>query len=180
MQLYALVTRSLGRSTQGRQALPNGKKHHTRSLGWELILYHYRNESYICAASLLTPKCYVWIHDHKTLGKDKEIGEGEIDVRLSSGHMFVRTLVYLCIRSGVTSNLKASQLPKLLLNSNLRACSGYASNSMQTPILTFPTARLLFTLLQTDVLRLLPHRASVCEAVALMMTTNSLFPGNFS
>ncbi|KJA26087.1 hypothetical protein HYPSUDRAFT_133560, partial [Hypholoma sublateritium FD-334 SS-4] len=38
------------------------------------------NESYICAASLLTPKCYVWIHDHKTLGKDKEIGEGEIDI----------------------------------------------------------------------------------------------------
>ncbi|KAF8168240.1 C2 domain-containing protein [Crassisporium funariophilum] len=38
------------------------------------------NESFIFAASALTPKMYVWIHDHKTLGKDKEVGEGEVDI----------------------------------------------------------------------------------------------------
>ncbi|KAF8971456.1 C2 domain-containing protein [Flammula alnicola] len=38
------------------------------------------NESFTCAASVFTPKCFVWIHDHKTLGKDKEIGEGEVDI----------------------------------------------------------------------------------------------------
>jgi len=26
------------------------------------------------------PKLYIWVHDYKTIGKDKEIGEGEIEV----------------------------------------------------------------------------------------------------
>jgi Ca2+-dependent lipid-binding protein len=38
------------------------------------------NESFIFAASALTPKLFVWIHDHKTLAKDKELGEGEVDI----------------------------------------------------------------------------------------------------
>lgn len=38
------------------------------------------NETFNFAASSLTPKLYVWIHDHKTLGKDKLLGEGEIDI----------------------------------------------------------------------------------------------------
>lgn len=33
------------------------------------------------AASARTPRMHVWIHDHKTLGKDKLIAEGEVDVR---------------------------------------------------------------------------------------------------
>jgi len=43
-------------------------------------LFH-RNEPFLFSASPLTPKLHVWIHDHKTLGKDKEIGEGDVDVR---------------------------------------------------------------------------------------------------
>lgn len=39
-----------------------------------------RNESFVFAAGALTPKLFAWIHDHKTLGKDKELGAGEIDV----------------------------------------------------------------------------------------------------
>ncbi|KAF7339989.1 hypothetical protein MVEN_01916600 [Mycena venus] len=38
------------------------------------------NETFNFAASSLTPKLYVWIHDHKTLGKDKLLAEGEIDI----------------------------------------------------------------------------------------------------
>ncbi|KAH9487059.1 hypothetical protein JR316_0001125 [Psilocybe cubensis] len=54
------------------------------------------NESFIFAASAMTPKMFIWLHDHKTLGKDKEIGEGEIDiwrhikpVGISSADVFV-------------------------------------------------------------------------------------------
>ncbi|KAJ7169501.1 C2 domain-containing protein [Mycena filopes] len=38
------------------------------------------NESFHFAAGALTPKLFVWVHDHKTLGKDKLLGEGEIDI----------------------------------------------------------------------------------------------------
>ncbi|KAG9314629.1 C2 domain-containing protein [Chiua virens] len=38
------------------------------------------NESFIFAASVRTPRVYVWIHDHKTLGKDKLIAEGEVEI----------------------------------------------------------------------------------------------------
>ncbi|KAJ7462762.1 C2 domain-containing protein [Mycena galericulata] len=38
------------------------------------------NETFQFAAGTFTPKLYIWIHDHKTLGKDKLLGEGEIDI----------------------------------------------------------------------------------------------------
>ncbi|KXN83626.1 hypothetical protein AN958_01192 [Leucoagaricus sp. SymC.cos] len=38
------------------------------------------NESFVFAASPSTTKIYSWIHDHKTLGKDKELGSGEVDI----------------------------------------------------------------------------------------------------
>ncbi|KAH0838563.1 C2 domain-containing protein [Lanmaoa asiatica] len=38
------------------------------------------NESFIFAASARTPRMHVWIYDHKTLGKDKLIAEGEVDI----------------------------------------------------------------------------------------------------
>ncbi|KAG2023600.1 transmembrane protein [Coprinopsis cinerea AmutBmut pab1-1] len=38
------------------------------------------NESFKFAASRLTPKLFVTIFDHKTLGKDKELADGEIDI----------------------------------------------------------------------------------------------------
>ncbi|KAJ7456618.1 C2 domain-containing protein [Mycena latifolia] len=38
------------------------------------------NESFSFTAGTFTPKLYIWIHDHKTLGKDKLLGEGEIDI----------------------------------------------------------------------------------------------------
>jgi len=47
-------------------------QHKTSSPEW--------NESFVFAASSLTPKLFFWIHDHKTLGKDKELGEGEVDI----------------------------------------------------------------------------------------------------
>ncbi|KAJ7770832.1 C2 domain-containing protein [Mycena maculata] len=38
------------------------------------------NETFNFSAGTFTPKLYIWIHDHKTLGKDKLLGEGEIDI----------------------------------------------------------------------------------------------------
>jgi len=42
----------------------------------------YRNEMFVFPASVATTtKIFVWIYDHKTLGKDRELGSGEVDVR---------------------------------------------------------------------------------------------------
>ncbi|KAG7099557.1 hypothetical protein E1B28_001390 [Marasmius oreades] len=38
------------------------------------------NETFTFSASTLTPKIYVWLLDHRTLGKDKPLGEGEVDI----------------------------------------------------------------------------------------------------
>jgi Ca2+-dependent lipid-binding protein len=38
------------------------------------------NETLLFSVSQLTPKLFAWVHDHKTLGKDKQLGEGEIDI----------------------------------------------------------------------------------------------------
>jgi len=38
------------------------------------------NESFSFAASSLTPTLFVWIYDHKTLAKDKLLGQAEIDI----------------------------------------------------------------------------------------------------
>ncbi|KAG5654026.1 hypothetical protein H0H81_008041 [Sphagnurus paluster] len=38
------------------------------------------NESFTFTAGPLTTKLYAWVHDHKTLGKDKDLGDGEIDI----------------------------------------------------------------------------------------------------
>lgn len=43
----------------------------------------YRNESFTFAATAFTAKLYIWVYDHKTLGKDKVLGEGEIEVRVA-------------------------------------------------------------------------------------------------
>lgn len=38
------------------------------------------NESFNFGASAHTPKLHLWIYDHKTLGKDKLLAEGEVDI----------------------------------------------------------------------------------------------------
>ncbi|KDR84854.1 hypothetical protein GALMADRAFT_107257 [Galerina marginata CBS 339.88] len=54
------------------------------------------NESFIFAASALTPKLFISLHDHKTIGKDKDIGDVDVDiwrhikpVGISSADVFV-------------------------------------------------------------------------------------------
>jgi len=37
-------------------------------------------ESFTFIAGSETPRVLVWVYDHKTLGKDKDLGEGEVDV----------------------------------------------------------------------------------------------------
>ncbi len=40
-----------------------------------------RNESFAFSAAPATqPKLFAWVYDHKTLGKDKQLGMAEIDV----------------------------------------------------------------------------------------------------
>ena len=34
----------------------------------------------MCPASVATNKIYAWLYEHKTLGRDKEVATGEIDV----------------------------------------------------------------------------------------------------
>ncbi|PFH50760.1 hypothetical protein AMATHDRAFT_144179 [Amanita thiersii Skay4041] len=38
------------------------------------------NETFMFAAGPLTPKLYAWVHEHRTLGKDKELGAVEIEL----------------------------------------------------------------------------------------------------
>ena len=47
--------------------------------------FFYRNESFIFAASPPTTKVFIWVHDHKTIGKDKELGDAEVEV----SHLFL-------------------------------------------------------------------------------------------
>lgn len=39
-----------------------------------------RNETFTFYAGPSQSKVYVWVHDHKTLGKDKLLGSGEVDL----------------------------------------------------------------------------------------------------
>jgi hypothetical protein len=39
------------------------------------------SEAFNFTAGALTPKAYFYVHEHKTLGKDKQLGDGEIEVR---------------------------------------------------------------------------------------------------
>lgn len=48
----------------------------------------HRNESFSFAVSSLTPKVFVWVHEHKTLGKDKEVAEGEVEECFSFVYVF--------------------------------------------------------------------------------------------
>lgn len=45
-----------------------------------LTHFIFRDESFTFIASGLTPKLFVWVYDHKTIGKDRLIGDGEVDV----------------------------------------------------------------------------------------------------
>jgi len=67
----------------------------------------------------LTPKIFLWIHDHKTLGKDKELGEAEVDIwrhikpeGISSADVFVELRqggqIRLRLEFDATSNPNAS------------------------------------------------------------------------
>lgn len=76
------MTESTRRNTQEGRLHPNGA-FDVCSIEVADVLTGFspdRNESFKFAASTLTPKLYIWLHDHKTLGKDKEIGETEVDV----------------------------------------------------------------------------------------------------
>lgn len=69
-----------------------------------------RNENFAFPAGPTTPKLYLRVLDHRTLGKDKTVGEAEIDVSFSFRYLlsYIMCVIidqHCCgIRSGVTSN----------------------------------------------------------------------------
>src|ERR1700733_11063439 len=77
---YALVTKNRRRSTQGKQLLLNGGWLCSKTFYSTHALDIARKEGFNFSAGPMTPKLFVWIYDHKTLGKDKLLGQGEIDV----------------------------------------------------------------------------------------------------
>jgi hypothetical protein len=62
-----------------------------------VLTCHNRNESFTFAAGAFTPKLYAWVHDHKTLGKDKVLGEAEIDVRAFPRSFSYPLTLIICI-----------------------------------------------------------------------------------
>ena len=46
------------------------------------LTHDYRNETFSYSVGPSQTKIYVKVLDHKTLGKDKTLGEGEVDVSL--------------------------------------------------------------------------------------------------
>ncbi|KAF5377486.1 hypothetical protein D9615_005116 [Tricholomella constricta] len=65
------------------------------------------NESFMFTAGIHTPKLFAWIHDHKTLGKDKDLGEGEVDIwRHLQPHGVSSADVFLELRQGGLLSLR--------------------------------------------------------------------------
>lgn len=77
-----------------------------------------RNESFTFSAGALTPKIFVWVYDHKTIGKDKLLGQATIDVS-SSDHLLevnvLRAIIFF--RYGDICNRVKQEQPKCLQNS---------------------------------------------------------------
>lgn len=57
-----------------------GEKEHKTKHGHSKTSTPEWNETFVFPASSSTQKLYVWVYDHKTLGKDKVLGEGEVEI----------------------------------------------------------------------------------------------------
>jgi hypothetical protein len=159
-----LATKSSRRSQHPKRLLLNGASHLRGCLSFPLNLTEYRNETFSFVAGTFTPKLYIWIHDHKTLGKDKLLCEGEIDVRL----VYLSWILSLtrCIRSGGTSNPKAFQQQRSRRSCRVAvwfAC-GWISTRTHSPQMVLVLRRREQT--RAEPCRYRPHLASVYEGVA--------------
>jgi hypothetical protein len=67
------------------------------------MLIRLRNETFDFPVGPSTPKLYVSIFDHKTLGKDKSLGDAEVDVSTNI-HLSSQALTPSLSRSGNTYN----------------------------------------------------------------------------
>ena len=66
---------------RGRPSLPSGTLYTIKlsEIGSEYVA---RNETFRFAVDQSTSKIHAWIWGHKTLGKDKLLGEADVDVRV--------------------------------------------------------------------------------------------------
>jgi len=86
-----------------------------------------RKESFFCPAGPLTPKLFLWLFDHKTIGKDKEIGDGEVDVRAVS--LLSLCFCYIYLSCGAILKSRAHRLLTYLWNCAKEALSACVWNS---------------------------------------------------
>ncbi|KAJ6575507.1 C2 domain-containing protein [Mycena sp. CBHHK59/15] len=84
------------------------------------------NESFTFATGSFTPKLYLWIHDHKTLGKDKLLGEAEVDIWRHIHPEGVSA-------AEVSAELQGSGLVRLRLEFDASTNPGLTSSRASTP-----------------------------------------------
>jgi Ca2+-dependent lipid-binding protein len=90
-------------------------------------------ESFTFVAGAQTPKVYVWVYDHKTLGRDKLLGEGEVDVSTFNPWLHATgTLTDDRIRSGDISSTVGIQPQKCRSSlRTARACFAFDLSSIR-------------------------------------------------
>lgn len=94
-----------------------------------------RNDTFSFATSPLTSKLFVWVHDHKTLGKDKGIAEGEVEACFFLLHiLFPYRSTYF--RFGIISSQRILHRLRYPFRFVQWALCAYASSSMQQLIRT--------------------------------------------
>lgn len=72
----------------------------------------YRQESFNFIAGPSQPKLFAWIFDYKTLGKDKLLASGEVDVS-PPWLMTLSSMLTMCYRFGGMFSLACHLLPIL-------------------------------------------------------------------
>lgn len=87
-----------------------------------------RNETFSFSVGPSSTKIYVKVLDHKTLGKDKALGEGEVDVCNLQSVVSVTVTDFL-FRFGGTSNLRAMALALMSCSNFEKAKANFVSNS---------------------------------------------------
>jgi len=82
-------------------------------------------ETFEFPAGALTPKLFAWIHDHKTLGRDKELGDGEVDIwrhiqptGMSSADVFLELRQGGQLRLRLQFDANANPLARSITNSS--------------------------------------------------------------
>lgn len=100
---------------------------------------NYRNESFTFSAGALTPKIFVWVYDHKTIGKDKLLGQAEIDV--SSSNYILETTLLRIINFQIWRHLQQGQTGAAEVSTELTEGHGLLQMKLEFDADTAPIGR---------------------------------------